>query len=159
MNEHLNLINSMAWARELESEAERRRLGKRLNGSGSQADLQSGSLVIRASRPDDAAALQRLAELDGLPYPGSSNLLVAEVEGAVLAALPVEGGEPIADPFRATAHLVEVLSLRAEQLRDPASPRRRLRGRILSLLRGRPAPAVAPVTPANVSLLMRRDGQ
>ena len=116
-------------------------------------------LNIRASRPDDAVALRRLAELDGVHPPQGSNLLVAEVDGALLAALPVEGGKPIADPFRATAHLVEVLELRAEQLRNAASPRRPLRGRILGLLRGRPAPAVAPVTPANVPLLMRRDCQ
>ena len=157
MNEHLNLINSMAWARELEREAERRRLGGRLNGSSRQPDQHSASLVIRASRPDDAAALQRLAELDGLRLPESSNLLVAEVEGEVLAALPVEEGGPIADPFRATAHLVEMLELRAEQLRDHGAPARGLRKRISRLLRGSQRPAMAPATPGNASMLILRD--
>jgi hypothetical protein len=159
MNEHLNLINSMAWARELESKAERRRLSERSNGNGRPQPRLSPTVVIRASRAEDAAALKRLAERDGARLPENSGFLVAVVDGAVLAALPVDGGEPIADPFRATAHLVEMLELRAEQLRDSASSLRRLLGRIRGMLGARPQPAVAPATPANVPTFMRRDGQ
>ncbi len=39
--------------------------------------------------------------------------MVAEVGGEVLAALPARGGQAIADPFRPTAELVEMLRVRA----------------------------------------------
>jgi hypothetical protein len=35
----------------------------------------------------------------------------------VVAALPLDGGRPLADPFRRTAGAVELLALRARQLR------------------------------------------
>jgi len=74
-----------------------------------------GDVVIRAARRDDAADIAALATLDEkLPPVGGA--LVAEVDGALQAALPLGGGLPIANPFSHTAHLVELLEERAGQL-------------------------------------------
>jgi hypothetical protein len=49
---------------------------------------------------------------------------VAEVSGSIVAALPLAGGKPLADPFRPTAHLLPLLRLRADQLtRTPGRSR------------------------------------
>lgn len=85
------------------------------------------NLTIRESRPEDQAPLRRLAALDSRPQPRGS-VLVAELEGELLAALPLGGGRPIADPFRPTAALVRLLELRASQLEDArAAGERRVR--------------------------------
>jgi hypothetical protein len=76
-------------------------------------------LVRMGGADDDAAALLRLSELEGLPVPRGS-LLVAEVDGEVLAAHSLTGTGTVADPFRPTAHLVELLELRSAHLRDGA---------------------------------------
>lgn len=76
---------------------------------------ESEELVLRLCTVHDDAALDRLAILDGKPLPRGRHV-VAEVNGVVVAAQPVEGGESIADPFRQTAHLLPLLELRARQL-------------------------------------------
>jgi hypothetical protein len=80
------------------------------------------ALTIRLASPADAAALSRLAELDSAalrPMP----MLVAEVDDELYAALPLEGGPAIANPFRRTAELVAMLGERARQLQASASGR------------------------------------
>ncbi len=76
------------------------------------------ALTIRPAFPDDREALERLAQLDSSPVPDGA-LLLAEVDGAIVAALSIEGGIAIADPFRPTAALVALLAQRAAQLRAP----------------------------------------
>ena len=92
-------------------------------GPAAQQDV-----LIRRSSEADAAAIERLAGLDSRPAP-VGELLLAEVDGRLAAAVPLDGGEPIADPFRFTAELVSLLVLRAAQLRDGHGPRRRARAR------------------------------
>jgi hypothetical protein len=41
---------------------------------------------------------------------------VAEVDGRLRAALPLDGSSPIADPFHRGAELIELLRIRAAQL-------------------------------------------
>ena len=72
-------------------------------------------LVLRLGTVHDDAAIRRLATMDGKPL-GPGPHVVAEIDGIVVAAKPVDGGEPIADPFRRTAHLLPLLDLRAGQL-------------------------------------------
>jgi hypothetical protein len=84
----------------------------------------------RAVRRDDAA-LVRLAQLDSAPR-ASGEMLVAEVDEQIVAAVPFDGGRAIADPFRPTAELVELLRARSGQLaaagtRAPRFPRLRPR--------------------------------
>jgi hypothetical protein len=80
------------------------------------------------------------------------------VEGEALAALPLDGGEPIANPFRPTAALVEMLMLRAQQLSGVPLKRPGLRARLRRILRGGDGrPAMAPATPGNERLLIPHD--
>ena len=96
------------------------------------------TLTIRMAVPADAEALGRLAQLDSAPPPAPVPMLVAEVGGELRAALPLDGGPAIADPFRQTAELVAILAERTRQL---APPRRRA-ARHWRLPRApRPAPA------------------
>lgn len=79
-------------------------------------------VTIRPAYPDDAQALRRLAALDSAALP-REQLLVAEVEGELHAALSLSSGKAIADPFRPTAALVELLRARAAQLEASAGAR------------------------------------
>jgi hypothetical protein len=74
------------------------------------------AVTIRYAFPDDARALVRLATLDSREAP-SAPVLLAEVEGELWAALSLTDGAVVADPFRRTAALVELLGARANQLR------------------------------------------
>jgi len=67
----------------------------------------------------------RLAALDSA-RPAAGDHLVAEVGGTPVAALPLEGGRAVADPFRPTAEVVTLLTARAAQLRSAARAPRRL---------------------------------
>jgi hypothetical protein len=79
------------------------------------------TILIRATSAQDAIALHELAALDSA-LPISGRALVAEVNGVIRAALPLDGGAPIADPFKQSAHLVELLRSHARALgeRPPA---------------------------------------
>ena len=78
---------------------------------------------IRLATRSDADALAQLGTLAERPIPTDRDVLVAEVDGELRAALPVSAGERVADPFYATSDLVSLLSLRAAQL-APRSTRR-----------------------------------
>jgi hypothetical protein len=70
--------------------------------------MLTDEITIRLSSSDDRAAIQRLADLDGRELPSGESIL-AIVGGELQAALPLVGGEAIADPFRPTTQLVELL--------------------------------------------------
>jgi hypothetical protein len=76
------------------------------------------SLTIRLARAEDALALLQLAVLDSAPQI-EGEVLVAEVDGEPWAALELGTGEFVADPFRPTAQVVELLRMRAESLAEP----------------------------------------
>jgi len=71
-------------------------------------------IAIRPARASDAERLRWLAQRDTASVP-PGRLLVAEVDGAIAAAVALDGGEAIADPFRRTAELVALLRMRARQ--------------------------------------------
>jgi hypothetical protein len=77
----------------------------------------SEMVTIRAAHSTDGAALRRIAERDGRVVP-DGELVLAEVDGEAQAAIALATGEVIADPFRPTAELVRMLSLRRGQLRS-----------------------------------------
>ena len=81
---------------------------------------------MRFASPDDAEELERLAALDSARVPPGP-ILLAEVDGELLAALPLRGGGALADPFRATAELIGLLELREAQLRGRDRRGRRVR--------------------------------
>jgi len=80
---------------------------------------QSEAITIRPLQPHDVPAVAALALLDERPVPPGP-LLVAELDGTVEAAVSLAGGEPLANPFAASAALVTLLELRAEQLQRAA---------------------------------------
>ncbi len=76
---------------------------------------ERSEIAIRSARPGDAAAIQRLAHLVDRTVPADP-VLVAESDGAVVAALSIASDEIVTDPFRATNDLVALLQLRSAQL-------------------------------------------
>ncbi|HKP91289.1 MAG TPA: hypothetical protein VJT75_15095 [Thermoleophilaceae bacterium] len=66
------------------------------------------TITIRTSGEGDAGELLRLAALDSAE-PIHGNALLAEVNGRLRAALPLDGGPAIADPFARSAEVVTLL--------------------------------------------------
>ena len=85
------------------------------------------TLTIRPADLADLAALDRLAALDSASPP-TGDVLVAEVGGELWAAIEIDSGAAIADPFRPSGELVELLRLHASGERRP---QRRPLGRLL----------------------------
>jgi hypothetical protein len=79
--------------------------------SPSQIDF----MTIRTAEPQDQRRLEHLAALDSA-RPLNGNALVAEVDGDAVAALDLGSGRAIADPFRPTATVLDMLRMRAAQL-------------------------------------------
>ena len=78
----------------------------------------TASLTIRHAVAADEADLIRLAALDSSRVP-SGELLVAELDGALVAALSIDTGAGIADPFEHTAAIVESMRAQARESREP----------------------------------------
>lgn len=78
------------------------------------------ALIIRMAVNADEKPLRRLAHLDS-SRPLSGRALLAEQDGALIAALSLEDGAVIADPFRPSADAVTMLRVRAAQLRRSAA--------------------------------------
>ena len=78
----------------------------------------NNSLTIRHTLDSDRPALAKLAALDSQETPRGDALLAFAGESLV-AALPLDGGAPVADPFRHTADIVELLHLHAGASRRP----------------------------------------
>jgi hypothetical protein len=74
------------------------------------------AFTIRTATTADLRAIRRLAELDEGPAPRGETLL-GFVDGELAAARPVGRGTAVADPFRHTAELLDLLALRARQER------------------------------------------
>jgi hypothetical protein len=79
-------------------------------------------VTMRVAGPSDRPAIERLAALDSQRAP-QGDVLVAEVGGELRAAVPMDGGTPVADPFRPTADVVSLLRERAAQVAEPRAER------------------------------------
>lgn len=103
-------------------------------------------LTIRPAREGDAAGLRRLAQRDSAMVPAGA-LLVAESEGRMLAAISIDDGALIADPFERTLDASELLRRRAAQLKGSRSRGllRRPRRRAVPRLAPRPAGGLRPL--------------
>jgi hypothetical protein len=86
--------------------------------------MTAASLVLRPATSADTADLERLAALDSA-RPLEGEVLLAYAGGEVRAALSVDTGRAVADPFWPSADLVELLQAAAGE-----RPRRRLRRRV-----------------------------
>ena len=74
-----------------------------------------GEITIGPATGDDRHELERLAELDSTTLPAGP-MLVAKVGDEFTAAYSVTERRAIANPFRRTAELVELLRVHARQL-------------------------------------------
>ena len=82
-------------------------------------------VVIRLATQADRQALERLAQLDSTRAP-TGRTVIGEVSGRAVAAVSLDQGTVMADPFVASAEIVELVSLRARQLSlNQSSPRGR----------------------------------
>ena len=75
------------------------------------------AVLIRPASPRDETQIARLAALDERPQLPRGERLVGELEGRVVAALDVRSGRTVADPFVPTIKILELLGLRASQVR------------------------------------------
>ncbi len=91
-----------------------------------QTDLLSSSVVIHRGVASDDPAVARLAALDSA-RPLRGEVLVAVVADEPWAALALDDGRVVADPFRPSAIAVELLRLRARHLSAATGERRAAR--------------------------------
>ena len=87
--------------------------------------MTSSPLVLRPATTADAADLERLAALDSA-RPLTGDVVLASVDGEVRAALSLENGRSVADPFHTSLELLPLLRAAAGEER----PRRRVRRRV-----------------------------
>jgi hypothetical protein len=91
--------------------------------------LPANLYVIRCATEADSEALDRIAALDS-QRPLTGDILVAQREGVLVAALSLDENRVVANPFEPTAVAVGVLHTRAGALRaveqEPSLPRRLL---------------------------------
>lgn len=94
--------------------ADARRLPRRTQA----APEDERGFELRLCRVSDHDALVDLAALSERILPQGSFVL-GFVDGRLAAALPIDGGPLLADPFLPTTHLRRLLELRAAQIREP----------------------------------------
>jgi hypothetical protein len=104
-------------------------------------DTRLSQIVIRPAYADDYQALAHLAALDSAPAVPPRPLVVAEVDGALRAALSLRDGSRVADPFFPSVGLIVLLEAWAGQdgaadapvfsRARPGRGRRRLRPRLV----------------------------
>jgi hypothetical protein len=117
-------------ANDLELEGSRSRRASRARVDPRAQGL-SGAVSIRGARPADAAAVAALARLDG-HAPLRGTVMVAELDGALVAARSLDDGAAVADPFSPSAGPAALLRLRSEQVRGASRlSHRRLTPRLL----------------------------
>ena len=88
------------------------------------------NLTIRRATAADASAVRRLAALDSA-FPPTGDVLFAEMGDELWAALSVDTGAAVADPFHPSRDLVDLLRFRADRLTRDARSDRGLRTRLL----------------------------
>jgi hypothetical protein len=104
----LNLLASNERVRQLRADAAAAR-------RPDYGEIPLTQVTLRYAAAADAPRLQELAELDSASVP-QGPALVAEVNGRLRAALAIDGGAVIADPFHRSTELIELLRTRAAQL-------------------------------------------
>ncbi|MDQ2675663.1 MAG: hypothetical protein M3Y34_02550 [Actinomycetota bacterium] len=92
--------------------------------------IESAEITIRTARDEDMASLARVAARDTHAMP-QGRLLVATVGTDVRAAISLDDGAIVADPFHRTAELVEMLKIRTAATRPSGSNRTARRRRLL----------------------------
>jgi hypothetical protein len=122
MTPHLNMAVVRAKVYELRRAGDARALTHRRAHPGRPAAAER-SVTLRLGSRADEGPLAHLAALDS-SMPPAHPVLLAEVDGQLRAALALNGGAVLADPFHPTADLIDLLRARARQLEAPRRIRR-----------------------------------
>ena len=77
--------------------------------------MTNTALTIRRATSADAFSLRRLAAIDSASPP-TGDVLLAEMGDELWAAVSIDTGAAVADPFKPSADLVELLRFRARRL-------------------------------------------
>ncbi len=88
------------------------------------------NLTIRRATAADEFAVRRLSALDSA-FPPTGDVLLAEMSDELWAALSVDTGHAVADPFRPSGDLVDLLRFRAERLTGEMQTHGRVLARVL----------------------------
>jgi hypothetical protein len=88
-------------------------------------------ITIRHSATGDRERVVELSQLDGRPAP-TGDLLLAEVGGKLWAAVGIDDGAAVADPFELSGEVEWLLQMRAEQERAMRAPRT-VMGRLMAV--------------------------
>ncbi|HWF25873.1 MAG TPA: hypothetical protein VG275_10520 [Solirubrobacteraceae bacterium] len=89
-----------------------------------------GTVELRPAGAEEAGIVRDLAALDDAPAL-EGQVLLALIDGRAVAALSLDDGRVVANPFVPTVKVVAVLRMRAEQL--SVVPRRGRLGRVARL--------------------------
>ena len=111
-----------------EHTADLRRAASRHSSEKAEATSRPGRVLLRRAQADDAPALKMLAELDEEPEL-SGEVLMALVDAEAVAAISLNDGRVVSNPFVASGDAVLLLKLRADQLRGRGVRSRRRRWR------------------------------
>lgn len=90
--------------------------------------MTASPVVLRPAVPADASVLAELAVLDSAA-PLTGDVLIAFTGGQVAAAMSIQTGAVVSDPFVPTSGLVEMLRVAAHRA-APSRPRQRQRRRL-----------------------------
>jgi hypothetical protein len=91
------------------------RIEHRQNGNG---HVDASHVTIRELAGGDEGLLRELTERDTARMP-RGEVVGAERDGRLMAAISLASGEIVADPFHPTADLVALLRVRAGQILPP----------------------------------------
>ena len=113
MTGYMTHDSNVARLQDMHSRAAQRRSARRPKSAREETPMHAtDSIAIRRATEADRVAVARLAALDSADTP-SGEILIAEVGDEPQAAIQISTGATIADPFRRTADVVELLRLRA----------------------------------------------
>ena len=88
------------------------------------------NLTIRRATAADDFAVRRLSALDSA-FPPTGDVLIGEVDDELWAALSLDTGHAVADPFRRSGDVVDLLRFRAQRLRGETVTGARVLARVL----------------------------
>jgi hypothetical protein len=109
-------MNAQVTARVVETAPrERSAVAGHLVALSSAPDPLWAPVVVRLATQADQRSLDRLAQLDSTTRP-AGDTVIGELQGRPVAAVSLNDGRAIADPFLPTAEIVALVRLRAEQL-------------------------------------------
>jgi hypothetical protein len=141
MTTSLNALAASEHIADLHRAANERRIGRaglpRRRGSAAVSSTTPAA-AVRFAYPDEAGTLRRLAQLDDAPEL-AGEILVATIDADVVAALSLEDGRVVANPFVLTSDAVELLRRSATALTGPRRRRWRSVLRLRLALTGRVA--------------------